>query len=455
MYEAEYNRLRSTGIKTITRNATLTYYKPSQMPDAPIYASGYDYHPYGSVGTIKDFYEKYGVGIWRYKPVQHVKAFFNNDSVVPLNGTRDYPCCASGDAVFAGENELFHFLPQEAQAATKYRGNPALFPDLELDPNGSNSQLWNVVLPEDWERLQRRFENRLPSLSNSPDYSVSLKEFKDVTRIHHFATQKHTNLVAKATGGLLSYQYGMKQIANDIVGLVDGYAHVAYELEDIKKACGKVHDTHASVKRILDDSSIGSQACPFGYTYPFYCGQGGWSVVNRTGYRIGVTAKYIYQPPFQFENLITDTLEALYQWKLVPDVVSLWDMIPYSFVVDWFVNTDKFFERYRNVTHPYDFKVHIKEMTNSFKYFTECDVFVTCPIYGLKNKVIYSEGSSYFAREVGPDSFYNRLPWFTWPSLYEVVLGLALGFNRMPAGLREKSISSQVRAISKKLGRLK
>lgn len=453
MYEASYNRLRSTGIKTTTRNATYSYYFQSLMPNATIYANGYNYHPYGSISTIKDFYEKYGKGIWRYKPVQHIQARFENDSVKPLTGTRPYPCCASNDAVFSGETELLHRLPQEAQAATKYRGDPALLPDLELDPFGSNEQFWSTVLPEDWERLQHRFENRLPSLSESPDYSVSLKEFKEVTTLHHFATRKHLNLLARATGGLLSYQYGMKQIASDIVGLVDGYAHVAYKLEDIKKACGKVHDTHASYKRILSDTSIGSQACPLGY-YSQDCGHGGWLVTNRTGYKIGVTAKYIYNPPFQFDNLITDTLEAFYQWKLIPDIVSLWDMIPYSFVVDWFVNTDKFFERYRNVTHPYDFKVHIKEMTNSFKYFDECDVFFTCPIFGSKKELIYKERTSYFAREVGPDSFYDRLPWFTWPSLYEVVLGLALGFNRMPAGLRQKSISSQIRAVHKKLGRL-
>lgn len=69
---------------------------------------------------------------------------------------------------------------------------------------------------------------------------------------------------------------------------------------------------------------------------------------------VSFNLKLYYQP---LDNLLVSALRKCYEWDIWPDLSNVWDLIPYSFVVDWFIGIDDILEQVDAITYYYTLEV--------------------------------------------------------------------------------------------------
>lgn len=132
-------------------------------------------------------------------------------------------------------------------------------------------------------------------------------------------------------------------------------------------------------------------------------------------------AKLYYSPSQQ--NDMFSWIEKLYSWDLLPTLDNLWDLVPYSFVVDWFLNVSD-----------------ILDGIDSWGYSSVMHVFSTC--YSLKHtwqpellwstaKVVGNITATHYER-LTPLEPYQYVPHFSGslPSQINVIDGASLIIQR-------------------------
>lgn len=146
------------------------------------------------------------------------------------------------------------------------------------------------------------------------------------------------SLVTNLAGQHIGYKFGIKPLAGDMLGLLDGMLGLKDELAKFRAKRGAIISAR---KRILNDHGD-----KLGLTNLLPYARRNWSgQLSRT-----VDAYMVYQPlPILAMNEIDATLRGLLTVagvELNPGII--WDAIPFSFVVDWFSNVGDFLEQYRH-----------------------------------------------------------------------------------------------------------
>jgi hypothetical protein len=375
----------------------------------------FDFMSESSVDYIADIDKPYGSGVWPYSPMQRgvIKMQRYPRS---LRSSRVASCCHGGTGPGYWWNGTYI--------------SPLIdVPEIDWDTGSvDEDSLFFEIPPHWWQRLSGRFEGRLPSLKgDSPGYFVSVVEFADILRTFNFLKAK--SFLSKVSEGFLSHSFGVKPVIRDMQGLVPAIADHKEHVVDLAEQANIVRSLKASFYEPIDDTYTVERGCPYGCSGdPPGCGFPAYLAVRKTTRAyVNVCAKYRYHLPEYMYECVADLISTLGHYGMIPTAENLWDLIPFSFVLEWVVNVEKIFNRYKNFVNPHDPQIEIIDLCVSegfeTKYLYTSSLHMFDPIYAIDAEV----NIKHFCRTVGSHALYTRIPWVKWPSFMQVALGAALG----------------------------
>ena len=181
---------------------------------------------------------------------------------------------------------------------------------VDFDPS---SQLFTRELPAlTSEQLGDLCQNAVDNIQytdiNTMAYLKDLKEF--ASELQAIANLVKNPLNPKSWASLfLNFQYGSRLTISDTFKLFNGIIRCARDVKKLRKKTWRS-------SRAMDLSVV---------SHPILGCEGS----RLTNYKI------YYKP---YDNGIMSYVHKLANWDLLPTSANLWDFIPFSFVVDWFVD---------------------------------------------------------------------------------------------------------------------
>lgn len=354
-----------------------------------------------------DRYQKYGDGIWPYKPCLKYKS--------QVTGM---------ERRFGITTAYCKHHPEWSVNRGMYTGN-RIYP-LVRQHSMNYEDLTKEVCPDTLiQRVWGRIEGGLPSLKNeAPDLIVFISEFLDIFNAFKFLKERTVALMA--AGAHLSWEFGIKSMLRDIAYITASFITYQHRINGLLQGVGKLHD----MKRGCDGEIVTehrSDKCPFGYLDTGQAPGCGDYSCDRRVLRCGIAVKYVYKWPeflFAHEQKVYEFLRGV---GLLPDWSTVWEKIPFSFVLDWVFNTDRLFESLHLDKIGDDIKVDIIEICLSEKLTLthEEKWSVPCIDYCIPAR----EETTVFRRTVGTDAL-NIIQgndwWLRLPSVYAAFLGVSL-----------------------------
>lgn len=238
-------------------------------------------------------------------------------------------------------------------------------------------------------------------------------------------TLKKTRVSAKQTARNaatehLSWKYGALPLISDVEGLLDAFLHTKRAIEEWRKSSGLLF--HRS-KQMLSSSESVSGASTFGAETR--CEWRG--TLKRT-----VTAHIIYRalPIVAINDMDVKIRGYLDAFGIELNPVIIWDEIPFSFVVDWFVNVGSWIERFK--IDALELPIGLADSYLQYKEEFRCESS-TIICYGRSDFNPWPRSGGWTTSETtfqrmpifpGSDTF-QSLHWKT-PSLNHAVLGVSL-----------------------------
>lgn len=133
--------------------------------------------------------------------------------------------------------------------------------------------------------------------------------------------------------------------------------------------------------------------------------------------------KYRYELADSVDVARQSVAYALAALGLLPGLESAWEKVPFSFVIDWFVNTSHLFSRFKLGgdalirVYPLEECISVKRKAARYQSFGgQC----IRTLERLETKQDYR-------REVGSNLLMSRLPLFKLPTISQFITGAALG----------------------------
>jgi len=230
-----------------------------------------------------------------------------------------------------------------------------------------------------------------------------------------------SSLVTNLAGSHLNYKFGIRPTGQDMLALLDGVLGLSDEIKRFQQKIGKIISAR---KTVLSDSTVKLGTTNFlPYAKRTWRGQ-----IDRK-----VHAYMVYQPlPILALGNIDRTLRALLTVagvELNPTIV--WDAIPLSFVVDWFLNVGSFLEQYRHKSLELPIQILVTYLqykeriqVNSGRYF-----FSDAGQSVKPNVTAETWSTSYLfhRRPVLPDYATFASLQAKFPSANQAILGVSLG----------------------------
>jgi hypothetical protein len=367
-----------------------------------------DYYGHEEYRYIADQDTEYGIGVWPYKPcfsikVDHCQGFQRDNigmcKLIAQTGVADWT------------NQPWTWSETD-------------HPD-------------QFSLPvEEKIHLNNKLESRLPSIAaGMPDLFVFFKELGDIKGTFDFL--KERTLSKKISGAHLSYSFGIRPFIADIKKIILKLDNWQDRIETIQKGIGKVHDL--SVATSWDGPSTSSSVAePCWYARQGNCSPEVGNHLNcrllgnyLTGtdsyakYSAQLTVKYRYSWPSELDVTHSFVKSFLTANRLLPDASSLWEITPFSFVVDWVANTDKLFSKlgldglgFDCVTSIVDACLTVKVKRYRKSYFPQDHCFEERSTLTTREELFY--------RWTGKHAL-DRLDWnFKLPNLMQFLLGGSL-----------------------------
>jgi len=369
---------------------------------------------------IADRYEKHGIGVWQYKPC------FAAEVIMSATGVQKglAPCSRCWDG--AGFNPV---CPSYPTSSIGYERVPDY--EFQNDLNGPD----HVVIPAYLlQRVMGSFESKLPSIkTGAPDMFVYVSELRDIVTTFNFL--KAGNLIQKAAGGLLSWSFGVKPTFTEAAAFKKAVGGWKDRIDKVKKGLGKVHDLTTTAKNSTFTDLQDKQeylSCPKrreGTCCPKY-GCPIRDVPKRTAetlrekHKVGMTAKYRYTWPNQATVENNSLIGFLATNGLLPTVDSYYEMIPFSFVLDWVVNTKKI-RRSPILTGigNFDCEVELLDVCFTYKHSYVRRKHIRDP-WDNVSRSLHSE--KFFYRWTGEDALDARDWVVKLPTFMQILLGASL-----------------------------
>jgi hypothetical protein len=255
------------------------------------------------------------------------------------------------------------------------------------------------------------------TLFSLPNDLIDWKQRKDLGRVW----KKGSALVTQLAGAHLNYKFGWKPLVGDLNALVKVVFDLRKRLVEFNEGQGRI----ISVRhRFIGDSivKIGNVSYP-PYVVTMWRGQ-----LDRTldGYLVYKPLPVVQmgQIDEKFRMVLAST-----GFELNPTI--LWDAIPFSFVVDWFVNVGEFLDQYQHEALELPILVlqtfmQYKEriQTNSWRHH-KADA--NQRILPSVTAGCWSTESTFYRLPYNPDLATFASLKVKWPTLNQAVLGLSLG----------------------------
>lgn len=220
--------------------------------------------------------------------------------------------------------------------------------------------VWNFDLDS---FLARAFEKMVPEIKSELSSLQTIAELRDVksmftgplrfirqlTKKQRSANRSFAELMKGIAGQHLNYSFGMKPFVKDIVGLYSTFISVERKLNQLVEGVGKTHTSHYSEK--IDDQYWSSQFAHCQPTDTTWFVERDWTATGT--YKVACTMKYKYTLVDAFGNPINLKDKNLLRMGAYLDSLGvrldpsiLWDLVPFSFVVDWFLSVGDWLESF-------------------------------------------------------------------------------------------------------------
>jgi hypothetical protein len=246
----------------------------------------------------------------------------------------------------------------------------------------------------------------------------------------------------------LEYNFALKPTVSDLIGIVEAILDFRAALEELKKGAGKPQKTHVSYEWTdeVDPVVVEEQACT-------YCETGGGLIhqaclfashrgndrniddhvpgpyfrhvyVGGRVTRIGLTVRYHYTLPDWVDESLASVHALCAALGVNPGLGTIWELIPFSFVLDWAWNFGAMLDRVR-----FDAVPVITTVTDMCwsKRVIEGVLLQgrqhICPLTPIST--YYSGDMETYHRIVGSEPL-TWIPSLTWPSWMQLSLGMAL-----------------------------
>jgi hypothetical protein len=179
----------------------------------------------------------------------------------------------------------------------------------------------------DWDQLNAEaYLTMKPSLSSGfslTNFLAELVEIKTMFRL--FSRSK--SLISNAASAHLNWEFGWKLFIQDLYEIVDKLLNWKVTLERYKSKQGLVLVRH--FKKVLEDGSdVTTESSTLSYhTY---------TTKRRSKVVFHATMRYTYVCP-QLDSMFAEVKAILDVFGLKLNGSIIWEAIPFSFVVDWFL----------------------------------------------------------------------------------------------------------------------
>lgn len=282
-------------------------------------------------------------GVTVFRPVHHARG---DCSVLPINSLVD-----AGRGLTPWASFKYRFNPWEVMIPT-IRG--LLQTEAEVD---YGAFAWDDLmknLPVD-TTATARYQAAMPSMRSKANLAVFLWELSDIKRMFQFLPSKHLSYKMRrvkdwrealkyANSQHLSYNFGWKPFVRDIKNTFKGLSDFDARLAKFASNAGKRLTEHRSDSYSqLTSSGVFN---PLPELYPGF--QWAQTSVERTyTYHCATTVQMTYGIPEYSQNELKvraylDTL------GLHVNPSNIWAVLPWSFVVDWFVDVGNHLEQYQS-----------------------------------------------------------------------------------------------------------
>lgn len=272
---------------------------------------------------------------------------------------------------------------------------------------------------EAWTGLQ-------PQLNTGLSMANFLFELRDIK--HLLALAKKLSSMSRVYNKLSSVSRGSMTAAE--LTLAYGFG-IAPMLSDIKKLCSLMFKTDKRIKEFIQE---GKKLKTYHFTKDLSstnqhvpCNLGRVETLTKSTYHATLKCRYDYKVPSKWKAFMR-----LYGLNITPEVI--WNAIPFSFVVDWFVGIGKYLSQFDDDPN---LKVFVNDYCDSIK--TESiireirhkDAWYlqstwTAGNKGFDGQVVWEWKRSHYIRQPGMPETGYALPVLDTLSYRELVLGGAL-----------------------------
>lgn len=185
----------------------------------------------------------------------------------------------------------------------------------------------------DWNQLSAEaYQTMKPSLSSGfslTNFVAELAQMKTMFRLF----DRSKNLLRNSAGAHLNWEFGWKLFISDLIEIWNKLHNYKALLEDYKSKQGRVLVRHFKKVLVRDDISKETNVV----SYKTH------TTERRHTVTYHATMRYVYSVP-KLDSEYAETLALMDALgvKLTPSVI--WNGIPFSFVVDWFLSVGSFLE---------------------------------------------------------------------------------------------------------------
>jgi hypothetical protein len=252
-----------------------------------------------------------------------------------------------------------------------------------------------------------------------------LLEIGDIKSLMNFWNPKR-GFVPNVAGIHLNLLFGWKPTYGDLMNMLSAMSNYAKKIKEWNDNVGRVVHKRTTVA-IVNGSKSGvlSSTPAAGYTTNY---QG--NVEGKVSYHL----RYRIKPLPQLGALAQGILGHLDAWGFELNPRIIWESIPFSFVVDWFLNVGEGLERLKYDT--FELPIDIVDSALQYKETTRVDVQVVDTGNVPNLGTIYYPGGSYM------ETLFHRVPFMGEPSALDsidlrmpkpgqLLLLLSLGASRL------------------------
>lgn len=322
----------------------------------------------------------------------------------------------------------------------------------------------------DYAKLTSLWNDKLvPQITSDIDLLVFIAELKDIVGLakhlkkaidklcgpksttnyfNAIVAAKHTKLrvtldrkLDKAADQWLEYNFALAPLVSDLMSILNGLLGWRKRLDNLIKGAGKIQKAHGSIytKGSTLTPTFVRVECP---GYPGRCGgQCPYDTDLRQGVftttplvimapRAGITVLYRYSIPPELSGFVGKVAALMSAIGLRPGLGTIWELIPFSFVLDWIFPIGNWLNTVR--VNPFTVRTEILDICYS-KTSSISANFTFKPACGLSPQVDFGIATrSKYERVCGLHAV-QAIPGFRMPRMFQLSIGAALLRGRRKA----------------------